>query len=1119
MKSFYKLLFFIFLIAAFSINANIGKCQEKPEPSRGAGTELIPSSPDAMALGKYGLIPVSLYNGIPNISIALGNAEGREVNVPISLNYHNNGLKSYEKASSVGLGWSLNAGGIITRIIRDKVDELTNSSYKYDQTITKYSASDNVDLENIQAYLEGAMYFGTYDTEPDIYLYNFGKYSGSFFFYKGKVYQFPYSKLKITGSLSGPFTITTEDGDIYNFSTIETTAPKNSATSTYSIPNYVSSWYLTTIQPSDKKEIVNFTYSSANPIIMHGASTQTYMKSVSTNSILYQKTSSPSTTINTIQLTGISTSKMSVSINYQSDRRSDLDGNGYAIDGISFVNNSGNTIKNYKFNYGYFGAGHQLASPLKLISVVEDFNNSKKTHSFEYNDATNFPVLNDAVDHWGYVNGIVSPSVIIPNTIVSNGADREPSNLSLLGMLTKVTYPTRGETRFEYEPNLYFNGKNYQKNHRNAAVDLFRSNAYDNTLLTGENTFTLGYQQDVIVSFKRTPKEPTSTDPDAPNGPNAYTKNIEPEVTIIPLNGTPGATLKFSININADNNGVQQTVNLPPGIYELDVKCDSKELSVSGLVGYYEQTNIPIEGVKGPGQRIKSVSTYTNTSGQATLAGVKQYSYIDDLGFSTGVLLKGPNYVINDSYKIETKTNGPTTLDEYLIYGASITATLSDLLTQEMYYKQVFENEVSSNETLKSCNKFYSYLNSYNYTMTDIKLIEKTTYKKTLTGYAPLLKEEYKYGMQFDTTFSGIKPHQTLQINILPGGVGPERLRYFDWHWHALYPFVWVYDISNKKTSYTDTDSISVTTNYNNDFLKTHNLLSVDQVLSNGYTHITKFKYPESFTGEFIQPMIDHHVLSPIIEQQSWIKKSATESILTDAKIIEYDSTILKPKKEYVLESEAPVLSLDGELTNSEGNFTSLLSDSRFKSKKKYSYDTSNGNLVSEEVIGTMDGKQTNYIWGYNNNFPIAKCLNGANEDFFFTNFEDGGQGTVSGLSHTGQLYYAGDYSLNFSIPNSTRQYIYSYWYLLNGVWNFSGELPYNGPVSLTLGDGIDDVRVCPLGGQMSTYTYLQGVGLTSTTDAKNQTVYYDYDTSQRLIYLRDQKGNIIKNYKYNYKL
>ena len=50
------------------------------------------------------------------------------------------------------------------------------------------------------------------------------------------------------------------------------------------------------------------------------------------------------------------------------------------------------------------------------------------------------------------------------------------------------------------------------------------------------------------------------------------------------------------------------------------------------------------------------------------------------------------------------------------------------------------------------------------------------------------------------------------------------------------------------------------------------------------------------------------------------------------------------------------------------------------------------------------------------------------------------------------------------------------------------------------------------------TYTYKPLVGMTSQTDAKGMTTYYEYDAFQRLKTVKDQNGNILKQTDYHYK-
>jgi hypothetical protein len=88
--------------------------------------QLTPS-PTASALGKYIDNPVSLYTGTPNITIPLYEIKMKEVSVPIELTYNPQDIQTETTPSNVGLGWSLNAGGLITRAVKDVPDD-----FRYD---------------------------------------------------------------------------------------------------------------------------------------------------------------------------------------------------------------------------------------------------------------------------------------------------------------------------------------------------------------------------------------------------------------------------------------------------------------------------------------------------------------------------------------------------------------------------------------------------------------------------------------------------------------------------------------------------------------------------------------------------------------------------------------------------------------------------------------------------------------------------------------------------------------------------------------------------------------------------------------------------------------------------
>jgi hypothetical protein len=82
-------------------------------------------SPEPAQLIKSINIPVSQYNGVASVSVPLYNVNGAGGQVPISLDYNTGGIKVSEIASNAGLGWQLNAGGVITRVMRDQPDEVS----------------------------------------------------------------------------------------------------------------------------------------------------------------------------------------------------------------------------------------------------------------------------------------------------------------------------------------------------------------------------------------------------------------------------------------------------------------------------------------------------------------------------------------------------------------------------------------------------------------------------------------------------------------------------------------------------------------------------------------------------------------------------------------------------------------------------------------------------------------------------------------------------------------------------------------------------------------------------------------------------------------------------------
>jgi YD repeat-containing protein len=183
-----------------------------------------------------------------------------------------------------------------------------------------------------------------------------------------------------------------------------------------------------------------------------------------------------------------------------------------------------------------------------------------------------------------------------------------------------------------------------------------------------------------------------------------------------------------------------------------------------------------------------------------------------------------------------------------------------------------------------------------------------------------------------------------------------------------------------------------------------------------------------------------------------------------------------------------------------------------------YNYDPSHSNL-----IGTSDQGQkwTSASYGYSYVYPVAQVDNAINDyntlttEYYYEGFEQWptSANIVSGTAHTGNVYYNTNYTIPFTIPNG-RSYIIQWWNLVSGAWVFNQQTFTNGMV---LTGPVDDIRIFPSDALMTSYTYNPMVGKTSETDPRGKTTKYEYDGIGRLLRVRDQNNNILKQYDYEF--
>ena len=346
--------------------------------------KVVPPNPDVAALFKSTITPVNEYSGLPTVSIPLCTANEGDISIPISLSYATGGIQVSEEASFVGLGWTLNAGGAITRSVNGVED--FDPTYGYlihnnqapdfpiiNPDIPPFVSADsgcnflvNGQPTYFQPPISGAEDF---DYMPDMFHYNFNGYSGSFMFTRnGDIFMLEKQPIDIqiegsgtTGYFNTVFRITTETGIIYEFGLRgRTEFPIGN------LDDYDSTWYLTSIT-DPAGNVINLNYitqdSQGNtlftePLLSFNQSfeTPTYSGPDASNPSgrRYFNSKGPQTRVNDFYLDEIVFDSGKVKFNYSAEGvRQDVKTR--YLESLELINSNSITIKTFDFSYSNFG--------------------------------------------------------------------------------------------------------------------------------------------------------------------------------------------------------------------------------------------------------------------------------------------------------------------------------------------------------------------------------------------------------------------------------------------------------------------------------------------------------------------------------------------------------------------------------------------------------------------------------------------------------------------------------------------------------------------------------------------------------------------------------------------
>ncbi|WP_457617859.1 hypothetical protein [Lutibacter sp.] len=145
--------------------------------------------------------------------------------------------------------------------------------------------------------------------------------------------------------------------------------------------------------------------------------------------------------------------------------------------------------------------------------------------------------------------------------------------------------------------------------------------------------------------------------------------------------------------------------------------------------------------------------------------------------------------------------------------------------------------------------------------------------------------------------------------------------------------------------------------------------------------------------------------------------------------------------------------------------------------------------------ISKSDGTHIVYIWGYNETQPIAKIENATYAD-------------VQSFLATAPYYTSIEAIQNSSNLDNDRTI---------DSFDLNGAIIYSGNEG-TLRENLHNLRTVLPNSQVTTYTYDPLIGVTSITDPRGETIYYYYDSFNRLKFVKDAQGNILSENQYHYK-
>jgi len=1117
-------------------------CQNIPNLSNSSA--LTPNTEEA---SKFNSVPVNLFTGLPQIGIPLYSYQNRNngLSLDISLDYFAGGSQVDESPSMLGIGWNLNAGGIITRTVRGEPDDIPTTGYTHAAAIpTDYRSNGD------------GYFIDSLDAEQDVFQYSFNGRSGKFIIGKnGQIVQMPLTKLNIVPTYGSrilnqkliSFRIITEDGAKYDFSTPEfTTITSLTFHSWYFNYLYFSSWALTQIIAPFNTDTIKFNYTSTYPSFNFLFPQLTFVRnSDGTRTKTISPSGSNASTINRISSI-VFPDKTNVSFVYSYGYF--YAGGDSALSRIKI----GDTTFRYGYVLDYQVADTSTHNPCRLLlKSVTPYTSKQKnsSYTFTYNTPLFSPLVSltdtflNKTDHWGFYNGAANGSNVIPSVNgYTWGANRSPNfTYAIANSLSNFNLPSGGSIFYEYELNDHLP---FTKDPHSFTVLPTTSTS---TNITLNQVFNTSHQ---ITFFLDSSISRQGTVPITGTGS-----------MIINIKNTAGTVTYKSDTLSLYDlfyHGIKTwAFTIPNGTYKFEQLAAAGTTITGGFTIYVKYENKLTDNthtyVQAGGLRVKRITRKYGISGPA--ATINEYQYTNADGTSSGFMGDIPKY---DYPYYETVNFGGTTNTSYTVVSSEPINTLSYAQGSSVGYSRV--TVIDGTATHNIGKTVYDFTN-----LQDVNANCNTSFfpyapqnlkdwglglPKTIATYdsiGTLVKKTVNtYG--FDSIFFTNDNFKSLKLgnsftifNGDPNNAStPKVTTYLG---QEYYPFSGrAYLVSSFDTLFQPNGSYN--SSYKNYTYDTNNNLiksvsSYDR--TRGLQLENRYYYPYNYTisAGSIKKLKDSSILNTVISNENWITGDANPRIISGT-ITDYQQSgsYIKPSATYALQSNAPVLqSVIGTFNPATLN----RSTSYFIKQTKFITYDSKGNLLQTQ--DSLSGINNSVIMDYNQQYQIAKVSNAAVNDIAYTSFEADGSGnwTIASALRDSLNSITGKKSYNLSNGNITKSgltssttYLVTVWAKsgatvnVNGTalstvlatqqgWNFySTTITAVTTVTISGSGNIDELRLHPKDANMTTATYEPIIGLTSTTDANNTITYREYDGLNRLKIIRDKDKNILKRFDYS---